>query len=103
MGHKTECNNLSRLLHRPSKGYEGRARLLFPDLLPPEVDEPSSVSDSVRENVREALASLLATLDLVTREEFEVQAELLTRAYARVEQLEARLERYEEKATFNDR
>ena len=72
-------------------------------LLPPEVDEPSSVSDSVRENVREALASLLATLDLVTREEFEVQAELLTRAYARVEQLEARLERYEEKATFNDR
>ena len=72
-------------------------------LLPPEVDEPSSVSDSMRENVREALASLLATLDLVTREEFEVQAELLTRAYARVEQLEARLERYEEKATFNDR
>ena len=72
-------------------------------LLPPEVDEPSSVSDSMRENVREALASLLATLDRVTREEFEVQAELLTRAYARVEQLEARLERYEEKATFNDR
>lgn len=42
-------------------------------------------------NLRALLISAFAKLDLVTREDFEVQKELLTRAQSRLAALEARL------------
>ena len=43
----------------------------------------------VEKNLRAALASLFAKLDLVTREEFDVQREVLARTRAKLQALEA--------------
>jgi hypothetical protein len=45
----------------------------------------------IEKNLRVLLSSAFAKLDLVTREDFEVQKELLARAQARLAALEARL------------
>ncbi len=45
----------------------------------------------VEKNMRAALASLFAKLDLVTREEFDVQREVLARTRAKLQALEARI------------
>lgn len=45
----------------------------------------------VEKNLRAALSSLFAKLDLVTREEFDVQREVLARTRAKLQALEARL------------
>lgn len=42
-------------------------------------------------NMRAMLASMFARLDLVTREEFDVQSELLARTREKLAELEARL------------
>jgi BMFP domain-containing protein YqiC len=42
-------------------------------------------------NMRAMLASMFARLDLVTREEFDVQSELLARTREKLTELEARL------------
>ena len=61
-----------------------------------------SVPDSVRalkidleSNFRSVLRSSLAKLDLVTREEFEVQEAVLARTREKLEALEARLKKLE--------
>lgn len=45
----------------------------------------------VEKNLRAALASVFAKLDLVTREEFDVQREVLARTRAKLQALEARV------------
>jgi len=45
----------------------------------------------IEKNLRAMLTASFARLDLVTREDFEVQKELLARAQARLAALEARL------------
>jgi BMFP domain-containing protein YqiC len=45
----------------------------------------------VEKNLRAALAGLFAKLDLVTREEFDVQREVLARTRAKLQALEARV------------
>lgn len=45
----------------------------------------------IEKNLRALLLAQFAKLDLVTREDFEVQKELLARAQARLAQLETRL------------
>jgi len=45
----------------------------------------------IEKNLRATLAGLFAKLDLVTREEFDVQREVLTRTRAKLEALEARV------------
>lgn len=45
----------------------------------------------VEKNMRAALSGLFAKLDLVTREEFDVQREVLTRAREKLAALEARV------------
>ncbi len=45
----------------------------------------------IEKNMRAALAGLFAKLDLVTREEFDVQREVLARTRAKLEALEARV------------
>lgn len=49
----------------------------------------------MEKNARAFLASSLSRLDLVTREEFEIQATLLQRCQERIKALEERLARLE--------
>lgn len=45
----------------------------------------------IEKNLRTALGSVFARLDLVTREEFDVQREVLARTRAKLQELEARV------------
>lgn len=58
-------------------------------LIPAEVKH---VHDDVEKNVRSLLQTTLAKMDLVTREEFEVQSAVLQRTREKLEQLEKQLE-----------
>jgi BMFP domain-containing protein YqiC len=55
-----------------------------------EVVANSPVRD-IEKNMRAMLAATFARLDLVTRQEFDVQSEVLARTREKLEQLEARL------------
>ena len=46
------------------------------------------LKDDLEKNLRATLHSVFDKLDLVTREEFEVQAQVLARSRAKLEQLE---------------
>ncbi|MCC7483731.1 MAG: accessory factor UbiK family protein [Burkholderiales bacterium] len=50
-----------------------------------------SPAADLEKNLRALLAAAFSRLDLVTREEFDVQREVLARARAKLEELEARL------------
>lgn len=50
-----------------------------------------SPAADIEKNLRVLLAGLFSRLDLVTREEFDAQREVLVRTRERLEQLEARL------------
>lgn len=54
-----------------------------------------AVRDDLETNFRSVLAAGLSKLDLVTREEFEVQEAVLARTREKLEALEARLEEME--------
>ena len=54
-----------------------------------------SLQEDVRKNIATTLEQMLGRLDLVTREEFEVQQGVLARTRARVEELEARVRELE--------
>ena len=54
-----------------------------------------SVREDLENNFRSVLRSSLAKLDLVTREEFEVQEAVLARTRAKLEALEARIKEME--------
>ena len=51
----------------------------------------NSPAHDLERNLRAGLTSMLGKLDLVTREEFDVQAEVLVRTREKLTQLEARL------------
>ncbi len=57
----------------------------------------NSPARDVEKNVRALLAQGFAKLDLVTREEFDVQAEVLVRTRQKLEQLESRVTALEAK------
>jgi hypothetical protein len=50
-----------------------------------------SPARDLEKNLRAVLAGVFARLDLVTREEFDIQREVLTRTRAKLEALEARV------------
>ena len=50
-----------------------------------------SPAKDIEQNLKAGLTSMLGRLDLVTREEFDVQAEVLARTREKLGQLEARL------------
>jgi len=56
-----------------------------------------SPAGDLEKNLRALLASAFSRLDLVTREEFDVQREVLARARAKLQELEARLAELEKK------
>jgi BMFP domain-containing protein YqiC len=51
----------------------------------------NSPAADIEQNLKAGLTAMLGRLDLVTREEFDVQAELLARAQAQLTRLETRL------------
>ncbi|ANO49969.1 accessory factor UbiK family protein [Woeseia oceani] len=55
-----------------------------------------TVRDDMEENFRSVLKSSLQRMDLVTREEFEVQEAVLARTREKLEALEVRLAAYEQ-------
>lgn len=57
---------------------------------------PGGLAQDVEKNLRAALTAALARLDLVTREEFEVQSQVLARTRARLEALEKQLTELEQ-------
>jgi len=56
-----------------------------------------SVREDLENNFRSVLRASLSKLDLVTREEFEVQEAVLARTREKLEALESRLEQFESK------
>lgn len=58
----------------------------------------TALRDDLEDNFRAVLQAGLARLDLVTRQEFDVQAGVLKRTRERLEQLDRRLEELEEGA-----
>jgi ubiquinone biosynthesis accessory factor UbiK len=56
-----------------------------------------SPAADVEKNLRALLTSMFSRFDLVTREEFDVQREVLVRAREKLAELEARLAEYERK------
>lgn len=63
--------------------------------LPGGAEGADALREEFRAGAKEALTALLAKMDLVTREEFEVQATLLERAYEKLDDLEARVREME--------
>jgi hypothetical protein len=57
-----------------------------------------SPAKDLEANLKAGLSGLLSKLDLVTREEFDVQAEVLQRTKAQLQALEARLAEMEGRA-----
>lgn len=57
-------------------------------LLPPGAEQ---LREDVRRNLKSLLATTLERMDLVTREEFDLQRTLLARTRARLEELERRV------------
>lgn len=57
---------------------------------------PGGFAQDMERNLRAALTAALARLDLVTREEFEVQSQVLARTRARLEALERQLAELEQ-------
>ena len=55
----------------------------------------ASPAADIEKNARALLASGLARLDLVSREEFDIQTQVLQRTRQKLKELEARLERLE--------
>lgn len=58
----------------------------------------NSPAKDIEKNVRSMMTQGFAKLDLVTREEFDVQSQVLARTRARLEELEARVAELERRA-----
>ena len=62
----------------------------------------NSPAKDLEKNARALLGGVLGRLELVTREEFDVQREVLTRARARLETLETRVAELEARLNGRD-
>ncbi|MES2370562.1 MAG: accessory factor UbiK family protein [Pseudomonadota bacterium] len=66
-----------------------------------EVMKQSPAKD-IEQNLKAGVTSMLGKLDMVSREEFDVQTEVLTRTRAKLAQLEARLIELEKQQNQDD-
>lgn len=66
-----------------------------------EVMKQSPAKD-IEQNLRAGVTSMLGKLDMVSREEFDVQTEVLARTRAKLAQLEARLTELEKQHNQDD-
>ncbi len=62
------------------------------EALPPGIGQ---LPEQVQQNVKASLSSVFAKMDLVTREEFDVQKGVLQKTRAKLEALEKRVEKLE--------
>ena len=60
-------------------------------------DDLKNAKQDLEKNVRVATQGILQRLDLVTREEFDVQAKMLAKSQLRVKELEQRIQELEQK------
>ncbi|MGV6817590.1 MAG: accessory factor UbiK family protein [Thiotrichales bacterium] len=60
-------------------------------------ESATRMQEDVEKNIKGALTGVLQKMDLVTREEYEVQAALLERSRARLNELEARIAELEKR------
>jgi BMFP domain-containing protein YqiC len=58
-----------------------------------------SPAKDIEQNLKAGVTSMLGKLDMVSREEFDVQTEVLARTRAKLEQLETRLVELEKQRT----
>ena len=58
------------------------------------------IKEDVEKNMRSVLHAAFSKMDLVTREEFEVQAQVLQRSRAKLEELEKRVAELEQGKHF---
>jgi BMFP domain-containing protein YqiC len=75
----------------PSRGIEMNEKLLGDIAARLAEAAASNPARDLEKNARAVLATAFARLDLVTREEFDVQSEVLARARIRVAELEAKV------------
>jgi BMFP domain-containing protein YqiC len=59
----------------------------------------TAMQSDVEKNVRSALSGMFAKLDLVTREEFDIQSQVLQRTRAKLEVLEQKVAELEKSST----
>lgn len=59
----------------------------------------TAMQSDVEKNVRSALSGIFAKLDLVTREEFDIQSQVLQRTRAKLEVLEQKVSELEKSST----
>jgi BMFP domain-containing protein YqiC len=85
------CGAYQREFQMSDDPVDGIARRLM-EALPQNV---RAVKEDLEKNFRSVVRSGLGRMDLVTREEFEVQAAVLARTRERLEALERELERLE--------
>ena len=65
-------------------------------------DDVQNIRQDIENNLRASLTASLARLDLVTREEFDVQTALLQRARAQLDRLEEKLAAMEKQQLEED-
>ena len=68
--------------------------------LPPGIDE---VREDVTRNIRAVISAGIARMDLVEREEFDVQSAVLARTREKLEALEARVQQLEKQPEESER
>ena len=56
----------------------------------------AEIPQGLEQNIRHKLQDTLASMDLVTREEFDIQTKVLARTRLKLEQLEQRLEEWQQ-------
>ena len=60
-------------------------------------DDLKSAKQGLEKNVRAATEGVFQRLDLVTRDEFDVQAKMLSKSQQRIKELEQRIQELEQK------
>jgi len=85
----------------PSQGIEMNEKLLGDIAARLAEAAASNPARDLEKNARAVLAAAFARLDLVTREEFDVQSEVLARARIRVAELEAKVAALEARLAAN--
>ncbi len=63
----------------------------------------AQLNEDVRKNLKEVISTSLSRMDLVSREEFEVQSAVLARTREKLERLEAQVAELEKGATKDRR
>jgi len=57
---------------------------------------PEGLSRDVKDNIRSAIQDVISELDVVSREELDIQKEVLTKTRAKVDEMEAVIADFEE-------